>query len=79
MNYVLKSAHYSGHSEVFGTPDGGCTTRFFSHFYFFDKSYDKLSKLPINGKINKIRVYSNAINEFIGHPSINQKIVKMNI
>ena len=73
INYILKNANCCGISEVFGTPDSGCITRFFSHVYFFDKSYDKLSKLPINGKIKKIRVYSNAINEFIGHPSINQK------
>ena len=70
MNYLLKSAYYSGLSQVFGTPDGSCTTRFFSHFYFGDTSYEKMFQLPNDEKIKKIRVYSNAINELIGHPSI---------
>ena len=34
MNYLLKAAYYSGHSEVIGNPDGGYKTKFFARYYF---------------------------------------------
>jgi len=70
MNYLLKSAHYNGHSEVLGNPDGGYKTKFFSRCYFFDKDYEKLCDLSQNNGIKKIRVYSQIINDLIGHPSL---------
>ncbi len=70
INYLLKEACYNGHSEVSGTPDDSYKTKFFSNYYFKDKNYDKLANLKSNPKIKKIKVYSNIINEFIGHPSL---------
>lgn len=70
MNCLLKDAYYSGHKEVWGTPDGKTTTKFFSHCYFYHKNYNKLTELPKTPKSKKIRIYSNIINDFIGHPSL---------
>lgn len=69
-NYLLKDAYYSGHSNVWGTPDGGSKTKFISRYYFCDKNYDKLCKLKKTPKVNKIRMHSSLINELIGHPSL---------
>ena len=83
MNYLLKSAHYSGHPEVLGNPDGGYKTKFFSSFYFYDKDYEKLSDIINENNIKKVRVYSDIINELIGHPSLykekneNEYIIKL--
>ena len=83
MNYLLKMAHYCGHSEVFGTPDGGYKTRFFSRYYFLNKDYEKLCNLSNNNNIKTIRVYSHIINEIIGYPSLykekneNEYIIKL--
>lgn len=68
MNYLLKDAHYRGHSMSLGSPDSGYKTKFFSHCYFWDKDYEKLCDITDN--IKKIRIYSNMINEFIGYPSL---------
>lgn len=70
INYLLKEASYNGHTEVSGTPDDSYKTKFFSYYYFCDKDYNKLVNLKRNPKVKKIRVYSNIINEFIGHPSL---------
>lgn len=70
INYLLKDAYYSGHSEVLGTPDGGYKTKFFSHVYMYDSNYEKLSELSKDNKIKKVRVYSDTINQFIGYPSL---------
>ena len=70
MNYKLKQAHYSGHSEVLGTPDSGYNTKFFSRYYFFDEDYEKLCDLQNGDNIKKVRIYSKIINELIGHPSL---------
>ncbi len=84
MNYLLKKADCSGHTQVFGTPDGGSRTKFFSNYYFTNSSYEKLCNIPSSNKnIKKIRVYSNMINEFIGYPSLekqktdNEYIIKL--
>lgn len=73
MNYLLKKAYYYGYSEVFGTPDGGAKTKFFSSCYFKNRSYEKLCDIPHGNNIKKVRVYSNIINEFIGYPSLSRK------
>ncbi len=70
MSYLLKEAYYCGHSELLGTPDGGYKTRFFSRYYFYDKDYEKLCDITNDNNINKIRIYSDIINELIGHPSL---------
>lgn len=72
-NYLLKDANYNGHSEVFGTPDDSYRTKFFSNCYFIDNNYNKLSNLKPNPKIKKIKIYSDIINEFIGHPSLSEE------
>lgn len=83
MNYLLKATHYCGHSEVFGTPDGGYKTRFFSRFYFLNKDYEKLCDLSNNNNIKTIRVYTYIINEIIWYPSLykekneNEYIIKL--
>lgn len=73
MNYLLKAAYYSGHSEVIGNPDGGYKTKFFARYYFKNGNYEKLCNIPNNKNIRKIRVYSNLINEFIGYPSLTKE------
>ena len=70
MNYLLKQAYYSGHSEIYATPDCGIKTRFFSRTYFYDKDYEKLCNITNKNNISEIRVYSDVINDIIGHPSI---------
>ena len=72
-NFLLKDAYYNGHSESWGTPDGGTKTKFFSRCYLYHKSYEKLTDLLKTPKTNKIRIYSNAINDYIGHPSLYEK------
>lgn len=73
MNYLLKDAQCYGHTGVFGTPDGECTTKFFARYYFKNSNYEKLCNI-LNGKnIRKIGIYSNLINEFIGYPSLSKK------
>lgn len=73
MNYLLKKADYSGHSEVFGTPDGGYKTKFFARYYFKSGNYEKLCNMFNGNIIKKIRIYSKLINEFIGYPSLTKK------
>lgn len=70
VNYLLKNADYRGHTEVWGTPDGGSKTKFYSKWYFVHNDYDKLCELKKTPKVNKIRIYSNLINDIIGHPSL---------
>ena len=72
MNYLLKNADCNGHSEVLGNPDGGYKTKFFTRYYFKYGSYEKLCEIS-NNNINKIRIYSKIINEFIGHPSVSKE------
>lgn len=73
MNYLLKKAEFYCHSEVLGTPDGGYKTKFFARYYYKDRNYEKLCNM-LNGKsLNKIRVFSKLINEFIGYPSLIKK------
>lgn len=70
INYLLKDAYYGGHTNVWGTPDGGSKTKFISGYYYSYKDYNKLCELPKNPNIKKIRLYSSFINELIGHPSL---------
>lgn len=69
-NVLLKDAYYCGHTNVWGTPDGGSKAKFSSRYYFCDKNYDKLCNLKKTPKVSKIRMYSGLINELIGHPSL---------
>lgn len=69
-NYLLKDANYRGHTEVWGTPDGGAKTKFFSNWFFSHNDYNVLCELKETPKVNRIRVYSNLINDFIGYPSL---------
>ena len=70
MNYLLKEAFYHGHSETFGTPDGGYKTKFFSSIYFYNKDYENLCNITDKNNISQIKVYSDTINDIIGHPSL---------
>lgn len=69
-NLLLKNASCCGHSEVFGTPDGGSKTRFYSDCYFIHDDYDEMRELPRTPKVKKIKIFSNVINDFIGRPSL---------
>lgn len=69
-NLLLKNAGYRGHTEVWGTPDGGSKTKFYSSCYFTHGDYDKLCELPRTPKVKKIKIFSNVINNFIGCPSL---------
>lgn len=70
-NLLLKNAGYRGHTEFWGTPDGGSKTKFFSSCYFTHGDYNKLCELSKTPKVKKIRIFSNVINSFIGFPSLN--------
>lgn len=69
-NYFLKDASYNGIDNVYGTPDGGHKTKFYSTYYFANSDYQKLINLSKDSNVGKIKIYSNMINEFIGHPSL---------
>lgn len=69
-NYLLKNSYYAGLSCVYGTPDGGTRTKFQSHMYFEHSNFEKLDKLPNTPKVSKIKVFSKAINDLIGYPSL---------
>lgn len=69
-NYLLKDAGYAGGKSVYGTPDGGSTTKFRTTRYFKHNDFEKLAELKIMPKVEKIRVTSKAINGLIGHPSL---------
>lgn len=83
MNYLLKKTYCNGHTEVLGTPDGGCKTKFFTRYYFKCGDYEKLFDISDDKKIKKIRIYSKVINELIGYPSVlkdenkNELIIKL--
>lgn len=69
-NYLLKDAYYHGHTDIYGTPDGGHKTKFYSTWYFVSNDYERLTKLSKNPNVKKIKIFSNMINDFIGHPSL---------
>ena len=71
-NYLLKEADYCGNLQTFGTPDNGYKTKFFSRYYFYNGNYESLCGIKDNN-INKIRIYSNIINELIGNPSLHKE------
>lgn len=73
MNYLLKAAHYCGHTEVLGSPDGGYKTKFATRCYFKYGDYEKLCDISNSKNIKKIRVYSKMINELIGYPSVSKE------
>lgn len=72
-NYLLKDAYYIGINFVWGSLDGCTKTRFRSRVYFYHKDYQKLLELKPIPKICKLRLYSDLINELIGHPSLLRK------
>lgn len=69
-NILVKNAHYAGHSETYGTPDGGSNTKFKGHLYFEHDDTNKLVELPLIPKAKKIKVFSTAILDWIGCPSL---------
>lgn len=73
VNYLLKDASYSGDKELYGSPDGNVTTKFFSSCYFYHEDYNELQELLETPNVKKIRIYSNIVNEFIGSPSVSEK------
>ena len=73
MNYLLKAAHYCGHTEVLGSPDGGYKTKFTTRYYYKHGNYEKLCYISNSENIKKIRVYSKMINELIGYPSVSRE------
>ena len=76
INYLLKDACYSGHTNVWGTPDGGSKTKFISGYYYSHKDYNKLCELPKSPDVKKIKLYSSFINELIGHPSLFEETIE---
>lgn len=72
-NILIKDAYYAGHNCVYGTPDGGETTKFQSYIFFEHGNLEKITLLPETPKVNKIRIYSKAINDLIGYPSLTLK------
>ena len=69
-NFLLKDAYFAGRSSVYGTPDGGTRTKFQTRKYFEHVDYEKLANLQNMPKVTDIRIYSKAINELIGYPSL---------
>lgn len=69
-NYLVKKAYYLGHRSIYGSPDGGTKTKFRSFIYFEHNEIEILVKLPKTPKLNKIKVFSNAIGDLIKHPSL---------
>lgn len=72
-NYLLKNSSYTGHSSVYGTMDDGTRAKFQSNIYFEDNEPNKLADLHNTPKISKIKIFSKAINEIIGYPSLTTK------
>lgn len=66
-SYLLKDASYFAQRTDF---DGGVKTKFYASVVLKNKDYKKLSKLPDKPKIKKVKLYSKAINELIGYPSL---------
>lgn len=76
INYLLKDAYYLGHTNVWGTPDGGSKTRFTSDYFYSHKDFNKLCELSKSPKIKRIKLYSSYINELIGHPSLFEETIE---
>lgn len=68
-NYLLKNAYFSDYKLSFTIVDNTPTIKFNSKYYLFHKNYEKLIELPKILKIEKIKLYNNLINKFIGYPS----------
>ena len=64
-NYLLKNAGYAGQKCVYGTPDGGIKSIFRTETYFKHSKYEKLIELQSMPKVNKIKIYSKAVNQLI--------------
>lgn len=69
-NILLKCAYYAGHNSVYGTPDGGDTTKFQAYVFFEHAELEKISLLPETPKVSKIKMYSKAVSDLIGYPSL---------
>lgn len=69
-NFLLKKAYYTGHTNVYGSPDGGSKTKFQTQVYFLHRDFNKLVELKENPKVKKIKIYSPIINDCIGFPSL---------
>lgn len=69
-NYLLKNAYYAGKNSVYGTPDGGSKTKFQARTYFEHSDLEKLIELQNMPKVTRLRIYSKAVNDLIGYPSL---------
>lgn len=69
-NYLAKQAFWAGSNELFGTPDSGAQTKFRAHTYFEHGGIDELTDLPVTPKVNKIKIFSKSIIDWIGCPSL---------
>lgn len=68
-NYLLKSAYYIKYISSFGTPDSKIMSSFKSRIYLESSDFRQIAELPKTLKTNKIKIYNNIINDFIGFPS----------
>ena len=71
-SYLLKNAYYTGNFERYGLYDSMHNTSFESHICFISTETNALMKLPPMPKIKKIQLYSKAIIEHMGHPSVSK-------
>lgn len=69
-NILVKQAYYAGHTRTYGTLDDGSNTKFLGHLYFEHNVLDQLTRLPVMPKIKTIKIYSTAILDWTGIPSL---------
>ena len=72
-NILAKNAWFAGTSEVWGTPDGGSVAKYRANLYFEHSDSEKLANLPQTPKAKKIKIFSKAILDWIGTPSLERK------
>jgi len=72
-NILAKNAWFAGTSGVWGTPDGGSVAKYRANLYFEHSDSEKLANLPQTPKAKKIKIFSKAILDWIGMPSLEHK------
>lgn len=70
MNFLLKNAYFAGSYSVYGILEAKETTKFQSKTFFEHLDLDKLIRLPVTPKVSKIKIFSKAIIDLIGYPSL---------
>ena len=68
-NYKLMHAYFSGMKSVMGTPDSTNEMSFFANTYFSCNSVENIALLKHTPKIEKVKIFNNIVNDFIGFPS----------